>query len=68
MEENLVCVFSTGQEYLAALVRQMLSDNGIDAFILNKRDSFYQIGDIELYVNQDAVIRSKRLIREFEKK
>ncbi len=67
MNKDLVCVYSTGQDYLAMLVKQLLSDNNIDSFIINKKDSTYQFGDIEIYVNRDSVIRSKRLIGEFEK-
>jgi hypothetical protein len=33
---------------------------------VNKQDSAYKFGDIELYVNRDHVIRAKMLIQEFE--
>jgi hypothetical protein len=44
----------------------MLSDHNIHSFIVNKQDSAYKFGDIELYVHRDHVIRAKMLIREFE--
>ncbi len=59
-------IYSIGNTYRAQLVRQMLSDNEIQSFIINKQDSVYLFGDIELYVHRDHVIRAKRLIREFE--
>ncbi len=61
-----VHIYSIGNTYRAELVRQMLSDNEIQSFIINKQDSVYLFGDIELYVHRDHVIRAKRLIREFE--
>jgi len=66
MNEDLVRVYIAGQDYKALLVKQMLADNDIESFILNKKDSSYSFGDIEVYVNRDEVIRAKRLISEFE--
>jgi hypothetical protein len=66
MEENLVHIYSTAQPYTAELVRQMLVDKNIVAFLVNKQDSTYKFGEVELYVNRDDVIRAKMLIKEFE--
>jgi len=66
MNEDLVCVYTTGKDYIAVLIRQILADNEIESFVINKKDSTYQFGDIEIYVHRDNVIRSKRLIGEFE--
>ncbi len=61
-----VNIYSIGNPYQAELIRQMLSDHNIQAFIVNKQDSAYKFGDIELFVHRDHVIRAKKLIREFE--
>ena len=66
MENDLVHIYSSGQPYVAELVRQMLADNNIQSFIVNKQDSAYKFGELELYVHRDHVIRTKMLIREFE--
>lgn len=66
MTGDLVCIYGTGKPYLAELLRQMLAGHDIQAFIINKQDSAYKFGDIELYVHRDDVIRAKKLIREFE--
>ena len=66
MEANLVHVFSSGQPYQAELVRQMLTDHNIQSFLVNKQDSAYKFGEVELYVNRDDVIRAKKLIQEFD--
>lgn len=66
MDSNLVHIYSLGSPYTAELIRQMLSDHDILSFVVNKQDSAYKFGDIELYVHRDHVIRAKMLIREFE--
>ena len=66
IDNDLVHIYSLGQPYLAELVRQMLTDHNIQSFIVNKQDSAYKFGDIELFVHRDNVIRAKKLIQEFE--
>jgi hypothetical protein len=66
MATNLVNIYSTDKPYYAELIRQMLSEHHIHSFIVNKQDSAYKFGDIELFVHRDNVIRAKMLIREFE--
>lgn len=66
MEGNLVHIYSTSQPYTAELVKQMLINQNIGAFLVNKQDSTYKFGEVELYVNRDDVIRAKMLIKEFE--
>lgn len=57
-------IFSTGKLYLAEMVKDILEDNSMDVVLLNKQDSFYLFGDIELYVKPDDVIRAKFLIKD----
>ncbi len=66
MASEQVHIYSVETLYLADLVRQMLAQYNIPSFIINKQDSFYKFGEIELYVNRDHVIRAKKLIAEFE--
>ena len=66
MEPNLVHIYSSGQPYQAEMVKQMLTDHNIQSFLVNKQDSAYKFGEVELYVNRDDVIRAKKLIQEFD--
>jgi hypothetical protein len=66
MEENLVNIFETGKPYQAEMAKQMLTDHNIQSFLINKQDSAYKFGAVELYVNRDDVIRAKKLILEFD--
>ena len=68
MSLDQVHIYSIGNLYRAELIRQMLSDHNIQAFLVNKQDSAYKFGDIELFVHRDHVIRAKLLIREFEER
>jgi len=65
-DNDLVNIYSSSQPYQAELVRQMLTNHNIQSFIVNKQDSAYKFGNIELFVHRDNVIRAKKLIQEFE--
>lgn len=67
MTSDRVVVYSTNRLFEAEMIKQYLADNDILAFILNKMDSAYHFGDIELLVLKDDVIRSKKLIEDFLK-
>jgi hypothetical protein len=63
MENEWVNVFVTSQPYRAELAKQVLEQSDIDAVLLNKRDSFYHVGDIEVHVKQDNVIKAKNVLK-----
>jgi hypothetical protein len=67
MTSDRVVVYSTNRLFEAEMIKQYLYDNDILAFILNKMDSAYHFGDIEILVLKDDVIRSKKLIEDFLK-
>ena len=67
MTSDKVLVYTTNQLFEAEMIKQFLYDNDIQAFILNKMDSAYLFGDIEILVSRDDVINSKRLIEDFLK-
>ena len=66
MADDLINIYGTDKLYVAELIRQMLSNHDIRSFIVNKQDTAYKFGEIELYVYRDDVIRAKKLIQEFE--
>lgn len=63
---NWVAVYSTDEPYKAEIIKQILLDNQITAFVMNKRDSFYQFGDIEVCVKSGDVIRAKHALNNIE--
>lgn len=66
MTSDRVVVYTTNKMYEAEIVRQILGDHSINSFLMNKMDSAYQFGDIEIHVLREDVTQSKLLIQEFE--
>lgn len=62
MEKNWVKIFSTTAQYKAELIKGLLLENGIESVIINKQDSSYLFGELELYVNSDDAIQAKHII------
>jgi hypothetical protein len=65
MDENWAPIFSSTKLYEIELLSGMLSENDIDCFIVNKQDSAYLIGDIDLYVQIDDILKAKQLISKY---
>jgi len=56
-------VFRTTELHLATIMKFKLEEEGIHVILINKMDSSYNnFGNIELYVNQNDVIRAKYII------
>ena len=66
MEDKLALIYTSHQLYEIELIRGMLLENDIESYIVNKQDSSYLIGDIELYVSIDAIMKAKQLISKFD--
>ena len=66
MEDSWIPVYSTQQLYKAEIVKEILFDNQITAFVLNQQDSTYLFGDINVCVKQDDVVRAKFIIEKIE--
>ena len=65
MEDNWIVIYSTSQLYEAELVKSMMADNDIECVLMNKQDSTYRFGDIEVYVPTDEAFKAKQLILDF---
>jgi hypothetical protein len=66
MSEDWTMVYSTNFLYHAELLKHMLADNQITSVIMNKQDSAYNFGNIELFVKPADVVRAKHLISKTE--
>jgi hypothetical protein len=66
MQCEWVMVYSTDQMYKALLMKEKLFDESIGAFIINKRDSLYAFGEIELYVKPYDAVKSIHIIKKSE--
>jgi len=66
MEKDWVIVYTTNKIYQAELFRELLGDHEIDSFVINKQDSSYKFGNIEVYVRRNNILKAKMLVKEFE--
>jgi hypothetical protein len=53
MEKNNVKIFSATQPYQSSIAKAILEEEGIQCFEIDKRDSSYTFGEIELYVTEE---------------
>ena len=59
MQEHWTAIYSTDQLYQAEFVKRTLQQFGIEAVIMNQKDSSYHFGEITVMVNvsdQDKAI------------
>ncbi len=62
MTDNWRKVYSNTYQHKVEIVQAVLKDNDIESVIMNKKDSAYLFGEIELYVQTDNVIKAKQII------
>lgn len=64
MEDHWIKIYSTSEFYRAELVKQLLFEHDIPAVIMNKQDSSYRFGHIEVWTHEDDKITASVLIEE----
>ena len=63
MEKNWVAIYKSKHLHKIEIMKGLLADNNIEAVVVNKQDSSYLFGEIELYVKSGDVIKAKYLIK-----
>lgn len=66
MSADWVMVYSTDQMYKAMIMKEKLLEENIHAFIINKKDSLYAFGEIEIHVKPDDAVKSIFIIKKSE--
>lgn len=64
--ENWINIYSTDQAYLAEIAKERLFENGIHSVVVNKKDSTYLFGSIEVHVKQEHALRAKHILSGLE--
>lgn len=59
-------IYATNQLFLAKMAQDLLKEEEITAVLVDKQDSFYHFGEIELYVQPENTIRAKLIIKNIE--
>lgn len=63
MEKGWEKIYFAGDEFKVIIARDLLAENGINAVIMNQRDSSYLFfGDIELYVEEQDAEKSREIL------
>ncbi|HPD53180.1 MAG: putative signal transducing protein [Bacteroidota bacterium] len=66
MEPQWERVYFTGQIHQAEIAREILEENSIPSVIIDKRDSSYLVGDIELYVRPEDLPLARIILKQHE--
>jgi hypothetical protein len=66
MDTNWARIYTTAAQYKAELLKGLLAEEEIDSVIVNKQDSSYLFGELELYVKAEDVVKAKRIISAHE--
>lgn len=66
MDEQWEVIFRCSAGYKAEILKALLEENDIPGFIIDKKDSSYLFGEIELYVKQENVLAAKQIVNRFE--
>ena len=64
--DGWTCIYTTTFIHEAELIRGMLEENRITAFLVNKQDSVYLIGEIEIHVPNADAFEATQLIKTSE--
>lgn len=63
MKKNWINIFTSSNPIEVEIVKQMLEENNINAVVLNKQDSSYNMfGTIDLFVNETEQETALQLI------
>lgn len=64
--DNWVSVFTTTELFVAERMKEVLTESGIPAVILNQKDSSYMtFGDINVMVNEEDQEQAEQVINSY---
>jgi hypothetical protein len=66
MEKGWRKIYQTQNAYHAEIVRQVMEKENITCVVLNKQDSSFFFGNIEIYVKEEDTDKAQLLIQNFE--
>ena len=67
MEKDWTQVYTVDKQYKAELAKEILEEAGINAVIMNKRDSAYRsFGEFEVYVNKEFAETARKKLQDSE--
>ncbi len=68
MEKGWTSVFSSSDEYLVSIAKDMLENMGIESVVLNHKDSSYVMwGEAEVYVTDKNEAQAREILQQLKK-
>jgi hypothetical protein len=64
MQSNWQKVYTSDLQYRAEIVKAVLAEHNIPAVLIDKKDSAYHFGHIELYVAPEQVLTAIKIIED----
>lgn len=64
--EGWTCIYTTTFIHEAELIKGMLEEHTITAFVVNKQNSAYLLGEIEIHVPKADAFEATQLIKSSE--
>lgn len=62
MDKNWTKIFASNLEFKAMIIKGVLEDNDIECVTINKKDSAYLFGEVEVYVPTDQALLANQII------
>ena len=67
MEKGWTNVFSTNNEFLASIAKDLLENSGIETVVINHKDSSYVFwGEAELYVRDENETKATEILNQLK--
>jgi hypothetical protein len=66
MEGKWIRVFSSSDPFRVEVLKGLLSEHSIESVVVNKKDSAYLFGEVELYVNVTDAFLANQIISNSE--
>lgn len=60
--DNWISVYETDQPYRAELVKDLLNNEDVNAVILNRKDSSYHFGNIQVMVTPEDREKATKIV------
>ncbi len=64
--DNWIAIYETDQLYRAELVKDILNNEEVDAVILNRKDSSYHFGSIQVMVNPKDKEKAAEIVKSID--
>jgi|LZCG01.1.fsa_nt_gb hypothetical protein len=68
MEDNWAQIYESPHRIEVEILKGMLAEHDIEAVILDKKDSVYHFGSVQLYVRVEQAFEARQLIEKHAEK